>query len=1036
MNALFLISSLRKFGNFLLGLFPVLGMLLAGLEKKLGFNKLDGSLEKLKQVPLANAVITLAERFFWRDYSRDRIVLEQLPEETVPILKAVSLLAVVLTLLIPVLAGVNKPGVILTLTNDSKIMVSQVAIWLWAIAAAAGWSCLLAGAIKCNRWIYLLCGGGALYFLGSCALFVPRSYYNVILPVAIIYATGLAAANWSRTAWYDKLSNLLVMGSLGAPVGIFLVALTPLQPILKPNVMVWGSLMGIILTGLAQKICSERSCKIDSTNTAKITGLILLLHFSFLASLIWRGSPSPFAEQLLAGLQLWHGYLWPVWYFVSVGIIYKLLRNAKILSHAIHDVLPNAVFIPVAILTMVIWSLILWSHSVALAFEPTSPFAFLSVASQEIYKATSWFWSQLLNSLSAEWMRWILLFDLLAIAWLIVKKRLSSETVFSLLYFTVLAWLLISEYMFQMLSFGRSPAHSAILLSVFAMWLLWLFHISILGICSHSSANWPAAGRQILYCGFVILCLLEINARTIAQDFKLTNEIFLSLFRGIIDIGIPYFLYVYATRRLKELPVSVLFVFQTFCLGAGFTLIINALDKLAIAGWTIDGIKNLLSKQLEIYNSTGVVPPLATEFSPWWLLAKAIIFVGAMAGLMLIVKRQYRDHKMRGALIVALMSFAGGFASFAKTSVDLPLPYEINVLISPYQTSLYLDYNWLASYLGPWLAAMIFVLPISRTKISGGPSRWLQALAVIAAIVAGFIVPYLYPGQQVYLVSTGLLPVLSWFGCLLFLYLAVLLLDDIESSNEIVSATEKAPFDVSKARKNISVAGTEATGHLQKNVDELSYDGDIADRGDIADSRALPSNTRELLVSSREFHAIFLLLVLGIASYALFLTHRGRLVPQKISALNASIMVPEFWQIQKMQPSTGTNNTDAPSLFSTKDNAQLFSTLAIGTLPYEEKGMDVLLANLVAKVKATGTLPDFSLTKVERWDKLAGGSLACQFAFHTKIHGVDMSMAGATALIPWDKNRTEYLTVYCSPMELERHLADIKRIISSQTKNN
>lgn len=107
-------------------------------------------------------------------------------------------------------------------------------------------------------------------------------------------------------------------------------------------------------------------------------------------------------------------------------------------------------------------------------------------------------------------------------------------------YWLVLLWFLISKYLFQFLSFGRSRAHSVALLTVFGMWLVWLFHTTGLKLSLEFSPAWPSAGRLCLYAAVVLFCLLEVNARAIPGDFRVMDEIFLVMFRGVVDVGLPY----------------------------------------------------------------------------------------------------------------------------------------------------------------------------------------------------------------------------------------------------------------------------------------------------------------------------------------------------------------------------------------------------------------------------------------------------------------------------------------------------------------
>jgi len=76
----------------------------------------------------------------------------------------------------------------------------------------------------------------------------------------------------------------------------------------------------------------------------------------FLVTLVCRGGAAAFAGQLLSEMSLWNGYLWPVWYFIGIGIVFKLIKNTKVITKSIKEALPGALYLPVVVLLPATWS--------------------------------------------------------------------------------------------------------------------------------------------------------------------------------------------------------------------------------------------------------------------------------------------------------------------------------------------------------------------------------------------------------------------------------------------------------------------------------------------------------------------------------------------------------------------------------------------------------------------------------------------------------------------------------------------------------
>lgn len=211
----------------------------------------------------------------------------------------------------------------------------------------AAWvGAILAGAVQCHRIIYAVLGIASLYFVGSYALFAGRSFWNLILPVAMFLSVHFSGYRSVHPDGGKNVSAILSALAIGIPSGIFLVILTPLHALFKPNTLLWGSIIGSILSLVALFTATLADCaKYSSADSAEhpspspsvdwkedaVTdpaahkrSLLLrmmapvvpmaftfaLFMLAFVLSLVVRSGPRTFAEQLISSLALWNGYLW------------------------------------------------------------------------------------------------------------------------------------------------------------------------------------------------------------------------------------------------------------------------------------------------------------------------------------------------------------------------------------------------------------------------------------------------------------------------------------------------------------------------------------------------------------------------------------------------------------------------------------------------------------------------------------------------------------------------------------------------------
>ncbi len=1028
-----MIASLRKFGNFVVGLFPVLGTivdwllapfirlakaiearanrhLLAshafGQDQSKSDLKVKGQIDKVLQVPLVKASIPAVRRFYWKDYAQDRLVIERLPLGSLTILRPLFLITVAMTVCLPLLTFVTKPAVDLTTLAGASGSAPLWSVYLWVVAAALAWGCILAGSAVCNRVFFAFTAVIYITLLGACALFLPRDYCNALLPLAVFLALSFSERSLKKNSGINRLSSVLVALVVGAPAGVYLLALTPLQPLFKPYVLESGVVIGALLalsvtTYCRGKVGQLKAVRIASlvrqplsiaTSAQMLSGLTLV----FLITLVCRGGAAAFAGQLLSEMSLWNGYLWPVWYFIGIGIVFKLIKNTKVITKSIKDALPGPLYQPVVVLLIVAASVLMWRTDLV---NWALPYDSLTAILAPFYQGTKWYWNEPINSFSAAVLKWVFLFDLVVLIWLVAKKRFHADSASSLLYFSALAWFAVSEYMFQWLSFGRSTTHSVILLMTFSMWLLWLFHTVGLEMSLQTSKTFPSMGRLAIFGSIVLFALLEIHARSAIADYRVMNEIFLYMFRGIIDVGLPYFLYVFASRRFSQLPLKIGEIFQIFCLGAILTYPLNVLDKLALGGWTWAGLNTIWQDEIALFSSKGFITAQDPELSLLSIALRSAIFVAALALVALVVGYQKRlssekaalQASSKAAVIFACLAFASGFASFSKTIVDLPLPDNMRVLVAPFHTSLFFDYYLVALYLSNGLAALLFALivggstirssgsSISSSSNSQSRSNWRWLFACALAFAVNVLFSWAWPGQEIWLRSNGILEISAWCSAVILVYLLVRAVRSIEQGKPALSLLEL--------------------------------------------------NTATLVLLS---------VLLYSASQQL---PKAEMLPANL-ACAPGLMVPARYGQPLLLPNAA-RYTLRESATKGMFNSASAPILTVSQIESNGRDLKTILLDLVTKTQSAKLLNNFKVLRAQDYSRYASGALALEFSYDlvNQSDNATVAMNGITVLkeisvlkaMPVDSagksSKVQYYCLCATPVDMEARRYDLLRIL-------
>lgn len=1001
MNFWGLIGTLRKFGNFAVGLFPILGTIfdffMDRIKILLDRPAIKARWNEFVQTDRGKSLVELFQRHYWYDYSQDRLNLEDFPAEAVSALRAIFIISIALCILIPLAISGNFPSVTITEVAGKTGDAQTWSITLWMLSTAFAWGAMIAGATVSNRPLAGFLHIFAITVFGTASVFAPRSFFNLVLPLAVFTSIALTEKSLKSTGGFDYVKAVIFALVSGVPAGIYMVALSPLHQFNFGNVMLTGAILGAILSFIPLYIgrkslvplkALEESSK--QSNVSRRVWILSTFTTLFLVNLLARSGFAEFGSQLLATNTIWYGYLWPVWYFIGVGIIFKLLKNTKLFSRAIKNTLPGFAFIPVLFIIVLAGLALTWSETIVGSFSITASEWQLKISEPffHLYKwANPWFWKSPELSQTAQLFKWVLAFELVALVWLALKKRLNNESAASLLYFLFLSGYLIYEYNFQQFSFHRSPSHSIVLISFFAISLLWLFHRVGLKMSLDSSPLWPSKGRLPLYGAVLLFCLTELHARCALHNWGIMNSIFLVMFLGIIDVGLPYFLYIFATKRFKKLPLKISTIFSIFCLGAFLSLPTNVLDKLAMCNWSIPQLMNLWEAQNQLSLTKGLTNLPYLYLPTACIVLKSTLF----ATFLLLIARKVDKLEIKrkpAAILFATLAFASGLSSFTKTAVDLPILPQLKVLFNPALSELSLNANVTLIYLTAWIPTLIFAFAVAwKTKKT--TMDW--AFAFASAAIIHFSISSIWPNNQPFLRSSGLLDDLLILLGLFTVYLIVL-------------AVRRMDNDTNKFRKEESAAKEKGDGK--------------------SDSK--PSTP---LISTKEIHAVAAIAFLAIALHANQLFSPASLVSHNVNVLEHPAKLPLKWG-KNLQP-----NPKLHGFFNLKGPNQQISSIIWSIRKTPKGGIKEILTSLVDETLNSKAIQNFDLTGKEEWSKYYPGAIAIQSSFEIVGPKYNLPRLGMTIFLPRQDQKTEIISIISTPEKFDQYYWDIVRIVKSASEN-
>ncbi len=1000
MNPIQIIATLRKFANYIAGIFPFLAVIA---------DKIANRIKKLADVPWISPIVKLAgkspfllaiwkffERFYWRDYAKDRMELGASPPETVNVLRTIIQLCVLLSLVIPLSQFSISPVEIETFSGY-KNTVSVWFILLWMLCLPCGWASLLVGTAVCNRVAFCLTALGALYFMSTCVIQFPRSLFNGFLTVAVLYSLIHCERTLSRDSKVSAILSWLNALIVGIAAGCQFTILTPLRPWLGTLFTLPGPVLSFGFGGALGAVAGAACLFLSRKPSSKLLFTRVVTADVPMASAVWtvasfmlllliagasRGGLAQSGGLIISSIDMSNAYLWPVIYFIGVGIIHKLLGSSKIIAASVRGIIHPKLVIPLMICLLILSALCVMSETICayLAKQSDPVWSAAFNAFLPIYSFTKWLiWHDPLLSIAAHWMTWVLSLDIAVTIILAIQKKLTADGLTRLFFTTCFAALLLWEYVFQMASFARGPIHSVIMIWLFAVWLLWLMHTVGWGLSLKSSPAWPSKGRLAVYGGIVTLIILQVNARAASHDYRIVNELFLTMFRGVIDVGLPYYLLIWANRRTRVSP-PVGLLLGTFTLGAITSMMFNAFDKLAGCRWSLSGFSTIVKTQLDSLQNLGTIN-LDLLLPGYWLFLKATIFVALLTLIRKLANRttpaddevEVDSQTARRHLMTYLMvAFASGVVSFSYTLVDLPLPSDVRVALAPLQQELLFNCNVLHTYLAYWIPALLLAWVTLKTESQFD----IVCSSIIGLLTTGAIL-FCYEHYEVWLRATGLLypALIVLTGILLALLTQILEL--IETSRSAAQPISTAPLVPPDAL--------------------LSY-----------------KSSRNLCLAAAVAFTLGSITLTGLKS----------VIDQPVPNLNHSVSLERSWKFQSTIPRT--EQMPEFSVF-TRPTADGPMTIQIASLQSDPAGAQHHLQTYIDRL-------GLNVIKKESWSHYYTGAYACTFMFVDKSN---MTIAGLSVFVPRADGNTETFTLTSSPSDFEQGVWEIallvQRLASNQT---
>lgn len=959
MSELIGFRTIQKFRYFLAGVFPFLARPGdGGARFALWLQRYPRVVELWRRAntsALGTNVKRVASTFALGSYGSEQLDWTRVPRDSIAGLRTTILVAALLCLLVPLaVTWIWPPLSQEAISGTPGGAVAGWSVLLWLIALSLGWSCLLAGTAAASRLAFLPSLALFIYFSMAMVAALPKSWWSLLVPAQAALALVFCETRASHERRWDVCRGLATSVLGGTMTAFVAIVVIPTPPWFRGRLLLASLALGTPLGIGLWRIAWRRHMgplRIDVVLAAlTLANLLLLLALSLRGSLTApAGAIQAFAIEVT-------GYLWPLYFFIGAGVVFKVLRQTQTVQRVTQELVPSALFVPLTFVLLVLATMVPWVKPILLT--PAFPWpGWVTGAATGIYDASSWVWQSSLARYAMDSMKWVLLAALLAATWALIQRRLTSGAMAGLMFVVTLVGFAVFQYHFQAMGFTHTPRNTAFSLFIFAAFVLWLVHKTTLKHLIGSSRWWPQAARVALYGALLMFVLLPIHARTALHDTRLTNEMFLYLFFGVINFGLPYYLYVYASRRFKALPVSATATLGFFFLGAVLSVPLIIADRAVVAG-SLSGAWGVATAQTEALLQGQRVTATPVFLPAAWVVARGLLGIAALTAVGYAVLRRTRGAP--GAIAFSIIAVAAGLACFANRGVELPLlPPRIVSLIAPLNPSSIVDAAFVARQLAFMLPALLLALVFAAPR-----RRAMQVAGVTAALLVHISIGLLWPTHEAWLRSTGVFFAAAGVGFVAFILLAGALRNSMDAALQPAAKSD----------------GPEAASEPLLRWSELRWCA-----------------------------AVVLVLLSAHATYKAL---AGRLVEHTIPGSSIALRLPLSWTRQGVDSAAGTLRLTGKSWSDTRP--LLWTELR----PSSVDSTRMLLQRVA--LETSQQLANYEATRLEPWDQFYPGALALDFRYYQTKDDENTSAVGTTVLAPLPNGRALLATIIHAPSDPAR----------------
>lgn len=607
-------------------------------EKKESWDRFVEKIKvKAEKHRLLKGLYLLLERFYHRKYISDDKVLSLFKPSEQVLNSLILLLSIVMAVLVPVLPSLFLPLVMVIFSVALGLVVSNLQV-IRTLYASLG---------------YLLLP----FLLVSFSIPVAGKFYTLHILILFLFLILIFKSPKTPDGWLDYLGVLLFTFSLSRPFYFFIFSQYNLL------IHVGMGLGGLVLYGLLSRV------------SFRIRGLNILC-MAFFLGFIFQASSDAYT---LFFTNLFY-FLAPLWFFVGVGVMFKVLGNTQVIYNTLDTIFTPAVLKRLLYGVLGVVILLRVSHYLGLFKDGFSP-----------NSALGWTLGPL------GFIAFLFMAYLGLIKW---YKEVEEGLETRLLFLFLLGLFLIFQYYRQLFAvggstqgFGNKPVLFAFLIITFT------FLFIKMGIYSlQRSITDATRGKFVLLLSAVLLFALAFHTFYLNGNPAMLTHFFHHLFLGILHFGIPFGFFLFYAKERESKPVRF---FHYFLGGCGFLLVGELLRKwVKLGSW-----KNLLDwsrgVNAEIFKAQGVSLP----YEGWREFLILYLVPLLLMCLLIYFARRNWEPANAGLYIFFLLSGAASMAFYAMPPDPLNIIYpNLQYILFPTRPVVTLSAYFFLQY-------MIFLVP-------------------------------------------------------------------------------------------------------------------------------------------------------------------------------------------------------------------------------------------------------------------------------------------------------------------------------------